>query len=630
VDRNRVKDPLDWLAADLADLDRVVGHRLEDLESVPIGAAVLVNRHRECKYSNQGMRASFGRRIWGAVALPAAAFGVLVLAPAAQAAFGLNPLSVFPAITDAGAKTNLTINIGITDPEADIKDLTIHLPPGLIGNPQATTMCTVAQLNADMCPAATQVGTTSSTVNAFLAALPLVPIPLTVNGTIYNLVPQPGEPARFGIVLRPISIPPLPSVLPPIILQSGASLRQSDLGLDTVLNGLPRDTLNGAVLLDVTGLSLTLQGMAGTPAKPFIRFPTSCKTHTVGFDAKAYDNQTATGQATFTTTNCGALPFTPELSARIKRTGPVNEPVELSTTIAQTIEEAGLLRAQVVLPAGLGGNNDALANKCSQASFQAGNCPAASIVGSASATSPLLAQGLSGPVALVEPVAPGLPDIGIDLRGPLALKLKGTLGFTAQGRNIVVFDNLPDIPIAAFTLTFAGGPKGLVLPSRDVCAPPPLVFDANFLSHSTATLAATATATVDCSGGGGGGGGRGHKKPRAKIKLGHLGSDEPTMKLKIKAGSEKLRQAKLKLPRQLAFASGKDFDRGTTVAKVSVRHSARALKLKASKPAKRFAAKIAHGALQPGQGLGAHSKLKFKLKLRDAAGKTTKLTIRAK
>jgi hypothetical protein len=372
--------------------------------------------------------------------------------------------------------------------------------------------------------------------------------------------------------------------------------------------------------------------MAGSPPQGFIRLPTSCKTHTVGFDAVAYDAQTASAQATFTTDNCGALPFTPELSARIKRVGAVNVPVELSTTIAQTIDEAGLLRAQVVLPEGTGGNNEALNNKCAPDAFAAGTCPEASVVGAAVASSPLLSQPLSGPVTLVEPAAPGLPDIGIDLRGPLALKLKGTLGFTPEGRNIVVFDNLPDIPIAEFTLTFAGGPTGLVSASRDVCAPPPLVFDATFLAHSGASLATTAVPTVDCSGATGGGGGNSgdKKKPRAKIKLAKLGGDKPTMKLKVKAGSEKLRQATLKLPGELSFAAGKDFDRGASVRKVSVAHSARKLKLRASKPARKFRGKFANGALEPGRGLDPSDKLRFKLKIRDAAGKTTKLRVKAK
>ena len=46
MDRDRVQDSLERpLAADLADLRRVVGHLLEDLEEMPIRALVLVDRH---------------------------------------------------------------------------------------------------------------------------------------------------------------------------------------------------------------------------------------------------------------------------------------------------------------------------------------------------------------------------------------------------------------------------------------------------------------------------------------------------------------------------------------------------------------------------------------------------------
>jgi hypothetical protein len=53
-------------------------------------------------------------------------------------------------------------------------------------------------------------------------------------------------------------------------------------------------------------------------------------------------------------------------------------------------------------------------------------------------------------------------------------------------------------------------------------------------------------------------------------------------------------------------------------------------KLKAGRPVKRFAALLAEGAVQPGKGLSGHAKLRFKLKVRDVAGKRTKLTVRAK
>ena len=332
----------------------------------------------------------------------------------------------------------------------------------------------------------------------------------------------------------------------------------------------------------------------------------------------------------------GVQPFTPEFSAKITRTGTVNQPVEVSTTISQTAEEATLKRAEVILPVGLDGNNEALANQCSQAAFEAGNCPEVSIIGSAVATLPLPGVSLSGPVALVEPASPGLPDIGIDLRGPAPQKLKGTLGFTPGGRNVVVFDNLPQVPVSAFTLTLNDGPRGLAQPSRDICQPPAPVFDVNFLSHSGATASTTATATVDCSRATGGGGNAGGevRKPRAKINLGRLDSDEPSMKLRIKAGSEKLRRAKLRLPRELGFASGTAFDRGASVqssgGKVSVRHNRRGLKLKANKATGAFTAKFAGGALLKSGEPDPGSRLKFRLAVRDVDGKTTRLTVRAK
>ncbi len=110
--------------------------------------------------STPGMRRRLGA-IVGALAL-AAALG----APAgASAAFGIGDVSATPDSTDAGANTNFAISIGIDEPEHHIRDLTIHLPPGLVGNPLAAPTCPVEQLNQDNCPEDTQVGTTSSDVD---------------------------------------------------------------------------------------------------------------------------------------------------------------------------------------------------------------------------------------------------------------------------------------------------------------------------------------------------------------------------------------------------------------------------------------------------------------------------------
>jgi hypothetical protein len=129
----------------------------------------------------------------------------------------------------------------------------------------------------------------------------------------------------------------------------------------------------------------------------------------------------------------------------------------------------------------------------------------------------------------------------------------------------------------------------------------------------------------------GGNGSGGKDEPKAKVKLGGLGGDQPRMRFSVKAGSEKLRTAKLKLPKQLRFASGQAFeDGGTFGSKTSVKHTRNGLKIRARKAAETLRGKIARGALMPAKGLEPGKRLKFKFSVRDAAGKTTKLTVSAK
>src|SRR5439155_2454470 len=160
--------------------------------------------------------------------------------------------------------------------------------------------------------------------------------------SLYNLTPQAGEPARFGIVLRPVSLPPpLPSVLPPVVLQSAVKLRPTDYGLDSVINNIPNATSGLATHID--SMDVTLFGSAGSPKKAFSRNPTSCSPSTTGFDADAYGGATATGTAGYTPTNCSALDFSPTFSSSIGskgHTAATSRP-PLSTVVDQDAGEAG-------------------------------------------------------------------------------------------------------------------------------------------------------------------------------------------------------------------------------------------------------------------------------------------------
>jgi hypothetical protein len=470
-----------------------------------------------------------------------AAVALAAVAPAsASAAISLTGSTGAPSNLAAGAHSDFNIHLATSGD--DIKDLVISLPPGEVGNPQATPLCNPSQL--PNCPANTQVGTVSSSVT--IASL----LPQTITGAVYNLTPNAGEPARFGIVLNslPISLPPPLNglILPPTVVQSGASLRTSDFGLDTTVHNIPNSAaLTGGlpitVPVHINSMDLTLDGVVpNSGGKTFMRNPTSCTDHVVTFNADSYSSTTATPvQSHFTPNNCGALDFSPGFAAEVGGPGQTTNgvPTTASTSILQDDDEAGLLNAVVKVPSDFNPNSALFfAAACDQASFAAGNCPANTVVGLATAASPLLSQPLIGNVELVQG-AGTFPNLGLDLKGQLHLLLQGT---TAINPNTVTFNGLPDIPIARFQLTFTN-PPALLGTTRDICVPPVPVFHADFTGYNGKTASVDAPATVDGCGPSSGNVGGKCKKAKAKKKKHHRAA-EAKKKHKKKSCKKKKRK----------------------------------------------------------------------------------------
>ena len=427
---------------------------------------------------------------------------IAVLAPASAQAIGVSGTAA-PTNLQAGAHSDFNLHIAFSGVGETPKDLTIGLPPGEIGDPNAAPFCSVAQLNADSCPVDTKVGDASTMVSL----LGVIPDPIAVTGNVYNVEPHPGEPARFGIALHALPLPaPLDTlILPPVIIQSGVQVRQTDFGLDTIVNNVPNSAvlIGGtpvAVPIGISSMDLTLFGIAPGTGKPFLRNPTSCAPLHATFTAVPYSGTTGTGDATpFTLTGCSSLPFSPTFSATLdvlKRSTAGERPT-LTTSIDQANGEAGLKDAKVYVPSDMGADLSRITpdQVCELTDFAAGNCPASSVLGAAVATSPLLTSPLSGPV-LVLANPDGLPFVGLDLHGQLNLQIKGQLGID----NTTTFSGLPDIPISHFELRFDGGPHSLLVANRDLCNPPKPLFRADFVGYNGATKHVDQPAVVHCGG----------------------------------------------------------------------------------------------------------------------------------
>jgi hypothetical protein len=231
-----------------------------------------------------------------------------------------------------------------------------------------------------------------------------------------------------------------------------------------------------------------------------MRNPTSCGTKTTKFTADSYANPTqkVTGQASWESANCAALPFAPLLAVGLGGPGPPDTFIPMTTTITQGNGEAGLRNAQVLLPSSVGPNIRVLDTPCPLTRFRtdATKCPAASKVGTATASSPFLPGALNGTVAITSPPpGGGLPGLGVDLRGPLALQVIGSFVFSPALGN--AFFDLPDIPISRFALRFKGGNGGLVGTTLNLCKARPPLFRGTLDGWNGATKSVAVKAKIN-------------------------------------------------------------------------------------------------------------------------------------
>ncbi|HET6507245.1 MAG TPA: hypothetical protein VFG42_10680 [Baekduia sp.] len=412
----------------------------------------------------------------------------LVALPARAHAIGIGDVSLTSVDPSAGAHSNFTLSVSFTNASDDLKDVTVNLPTGLLGNPRAVPQCTETQLNADACPPASEVG--STTVMAQALGIPLN-VPST--GTVYNVVPPSNRPARLGIVVRPVG-----GVLGKIVLPVDIDVRDdSDYGLVNVIKNIP-NKLNG-IPLTITSMSLTLDGT--TPAGPFfIVNPTSCAPNSVSVTIDSYaSSKPVTAKAPYRATNCDSDPYPPQQVADFDSHG-IDQPT--GATIGLTMPEnvdgrapSHTSKAVVRLPTGFG-FNPALADGglllCSPAQFgKQGDdpikCPDKSQIGTVTFDNPLLGV-VSGKVYFGRTTGHPYQIYFYAQKQGVTVKLVGNVTLNDDtGQITTVLDGLPQVPYTRFLLTFFGGARG-VLTTPPACG--------DYTSSTTATPFSTGNAVT--------------------------------------------------------------------------------------------------------------------------------------
>jgi hypothetical protein len=364
----------------------------------------------------------------------------------------------------AAAHSPFAVELSRQDGDQNLSGLKVTTPPGFAATLKGIPYCSdaaIATLNSSgytgrselaspACPAASQVG--SAVAGAGSGSRPLY-----VGGKVYLAGPYKGAPLSLVVVVPAVSGPyDLGNVAVRVALRVDSLTAQvtaiSD-PLPQILEGVPLRTRFIQVNLDRRNFTLN---------------PTNCDPFSVRATVGGDEGGSATVESPFQVANCARLPFKPHLDIRltggVKRRG---HPA-IHAMVTATPGEANIASTSVTLPGGELLDNSHFGSICTIPDFTSRSCPSRSLIGHATAISPILDQPLTGNVYLRSSRVHDLPDMAIDLSGQVDFTLLGHID-SVNARLRTRFETVPDVPISKFTLDLLGGSKGLLQNSEDLC-----------------------------------------------------------------------------------------------------------------------------------------------------------------
>ena len=398
----------------------------------------------------------------------------------------------------AGGSSSFVLRIQRQDVDNELKTISTTLPPGLLAKVAGVALCTDAQAAGGSCPAASQIGRVQ--VGAGPGASPLY----ITNGKAFLTEGYKGAP--FGL---DISVPAVAGPFDLGTVNVRAALRVDPKTAQVTVEADPMPRILKGIPLQIRDLRVIVD------REGFMQSPTSCDEMTVTATIGSYAGDTASVPNRAQLADCAALAFAPRLTLQVTNKTQTKDGGHpgVDATVTQPLGEANLKQAVVALPLSLALDPENSQHVCDYDVALAVHggavpCPASTIVGSATAISPLVNRPLTGPVYLVQGIrftSKGrrirtLPTLLLPLRGELAIDLRASSSVDKANRLVTTFANIPDAAVSSFRLTITGGKRGIIVVTRnqDMCRPAPVVdnifttdiagalnaADAQFTSHS--------------------------------------------------------------------------------------------------------------------------------------------------
>jgi hypothetical protein len=381
-------------------------------------------------------------------------------APRFDPSFAASTLS-----NQAGGYSPLRVTFGREDADEDLGGLSVTTPPGLSGNLSKISLCSEPQAALGTCPEASQIG-------EVMAGAGPGPEPYFIKGgKVFITGPYDGAP--FGLSID------VSERAGPLDLGSGPCDCEVVRATVSVNPRTAQLTVTNAALpTGKYGIPFQVKSVDVEINRPeFVFNPTNCEPLSVYGKLTSTQGMTSEQAYHFQVTNCAALAFKPAFkvstSGKTTREDGASLDARLSYPKAPFGSQANIALAKVQLPKQLPSRLTTLQKACPAAVFEANPaaCPAASRVGVARATTPIIPVPLTGPAYFVSHGGEGFPSLIVVLQGyGVTVDLVGST-FINEKTSVTTstFKTVPDVPVGTFELYLPQGRYSALAAHGSLC-----------------------------------------------------------------------------------------------------------------------------------------------------------------
>jgi hypothetical protein len=366
----------------------------------------------------------------------------------------------------AGKHSSFILKLDRDDGDQYLGDLNFSMPPGLTGSLRGITYCPEASIAAaatrpgrteqalPSCPASSQVGTTN------VAAGP-GSHPFHAVGKMYLAGPLKGRPLSL-VAITPALAGPYDYGT--VVVRVGVDVDKTDAHVIAVSDTVP--SIIGGIPIRMRSIQVNID-------KPeFMINPTNCSPFSVKSQGIGNEGTITNFSSYFQAVNCQTLPFKPKFTMQqlggAKKTRRTQNPA-LQIDLRTRPGDANIKSIAVTLPNAFEIDQRHLGNICSEKELVATNCAGRTPIGTATTTTPLLDNPLSGSVYAVSGSG-GLPRLAFILHGQVDLVPRADTDTVKGGRLRTIAPVVPDAPIGHFRLKIFGGKRGYLVNTRSLCA----------------------------------------------------------------------------------------------------------------------------------------------------------------